>query len=124
MRELLLGAPHLHYQINIAPVNAQIERGGANHLLERTDNHGALDLAPLFRRQRAMVRCNEQQIIIDHSQPLKQQLGRVVRIDEQQDSLVLLDGFLEVGMRVIGRMPDPGDPLFARQNLQHRQCAT
>ena len=50
-----LGRAHLNHAIDIAPVNAEIQAGGANKCAQLASCHRALNLAPRLYRQRSMM---------------------------------------------------------------------
>ena len=51
-------------EVDITPVNAEIERGGADHGFEASGSHGGLDLAALFDIERAMVEGDGKRVFI------------------------------------------------------------
>lgn len=60
-----LGRGQLDHQIDVAPVDAQVQRRGAHHGLEVAARHGRLDLASLLGGQRAVVQGDRQIVLID-----------------------------------------------------------
>lgn len=70
-----LGRADIHHEIDIAPVDAEIERGGANDGAKRARRHCRLHLAPLADVERAVVQGNRQIVVVDVPQRLKQGFG-------------------------------------------------
>ena len=60
-RRTFPGAPTLMTQIDIAPVDAEVERRGTYHRAQLARCHGILDLAPLRHVERAMMQRDGQQ---------------------------------------------------------------
>lgn len=79
-----LGRADVNNEIDIAPVDAEIERGGCNHCLQFPRRHGAFHLAPLGRRQGAMVKRDWQVLSVHPPQLLKQQFSLHSCVDENQ----------------------------------------
>ena len=59
------GCTDMDYQINAAPVNAQIEGGCAHYGAQGPRCHGRFDLAPSLARQRSVMQGYFQIIMID-----------------------------------------------------------
>ena len=78
-------------QIDIAPVDAEIERRGGNNGAQPVVGHGRLDLAALANIERAMMQGDRQIVVIDRPELLKQQFRLRAGIDEEQRRLVRLD---------------------------------
>ena len=66
---------------------------------------------------------NGQHVLIDVPKALEQHFRLAAGIDEKQCRLVPLDHLVEFAMRVIGRMPGPGQPLLGLENGQFRRGA-
>ena len=107
-------------QVDVAPVDAEVERRGTDHCPQPALRHGRLDLAPLFHRQRAVMHGDGQHVLIGRPQLLEQHFGLAARVDEQERRLVLLDGAVEVGDGVKRGVPGPGDHLGGLQDLDMR----
>ncbi len=60
-----LGRGQLDDQVHVAPVDAEVEGGGADHCAKLTPRHGGLDLAPLFGRERAVVQGDGQAVVVE-----------------------------------------------------------
>ncbi len=97
---------HMNDEIDIAPVDAEIERRGGDNRAQRARRHRRFHLAALQGVERAVVQTDRQSEIVDAPQVLKQQLRLHARIDEQQAEAVRLDGRVNLADGVARRMPD------------------
>ena len=64
MRRRALGRADLHHEIDVAPVDAEIERRGRDHRLQHAGDHGALDLAALLDRERAVMQRDGEAVLV------------------------------------------------------------
>ena len=103
-------------EIDVAPVDAEVERGGGDHGLERAGRHGRFHLAAARGIERAVMQGDRQVVVVDAPQLLEQQLGLAARVDEHQRQVVRLDGREDLGQRVAGGVPGPGQ---RRLGLHH-----
>ena len=110
----------MNHQIDVAPVNSQIQRRSRDHRPEFIAPHRSLHPPPLRRVQGAMMQRDRQAVVVDPPQLLKQQLRLAAGIDEDQRGAVILDGLVDVGNRVARRMPRPGNSLLAFENRDQR----
>ena len=78
-------------QIDIAPVDAEIERRCAHHRAQLAGGHGVLDLAALRNVERAVMQRDGEIVVVDAPQFLEQQFGLAAGVDEDQRRLVRLD---------------------------------
>ena len=83
-----LGRADMDDQIDVAPVDAEIEGRGADHRAELAGGHRRLDLAPLAGVERAVMERDRQALRVDAPQLLEDQLGLAARVDEEQRHLV------------------------------------
>ena len=102
------GRANIDDEIDIAPVDAEIERRGAHHGAELALHHGRLDLAPLRHVERAVMERDRQVSVVVAPQLVKQHLGLRARIDEDQRHAVGVDRPIDFGQRVARRVPGPG----------------
>ncbi len=98
-------------EIDIAPVDAEIEGRGAHHRLEAAVGHRRLDLAPLGGIERAMMQRDRQVILVGLPQLLEQQLGLAAGVDEQQRQAVRLHGGVDLRHGIARGVPGPGQRL-------------
>ena len=75
-------------EIDIAPVDAEIERGGADHRLQPPGRHRRLDLAALRGVERAVMQRDRKAVVVDAPQLLEQHLGLAAGVDEHQRGAV------------------------------------
>jgi hypothetical protein len=59
-----LGRGQLDDQVDVAPVDAHVQRRGADHGPQLAARHGRLDLAPLLGRQAAVVQGDGQVVVV------------------------------------------------------------
>uniref|UniRef100_A0A0N4ZZC8 LigA n=1 Tax=Parastrongyloides trichosuri TaxID=131310 RepID=A0A0N4ZZC8_PARTI len=118
-----LGRGQLDHQIDVAPVDAQVQRRGADHGLQVAARHRRLDLAPLLGGQRAVVQGDGQVVLIDRPQRLEHELGLPAGVDEDQAEPCLPDGVVNLGDGVDAGVARPGHAAFADQHIHHRRRA-
>ena len=112
-REAPFGAPTLIDQIDVAPVDAEIERRRADHRAQFARRHRVFDLAALRDVERAVMQRDGEIVVVDAPQLLEQELGLAARVDEDQRGLVPLDQIVDLAERVARRMARPGQ-MFLR----------
>ena len=78
-------------EIDVAPVDAEIERGGTDHRAQPAFGHRAFDLAALADIERAVMQRDGEAVVVDAPQFLKNHLGLHAGVDEHQRGLVRLD---------------------------------
>ncbi len=71
-------------EVHVAPVDAEVERGGGDHGFQRAGGHRRFDLAAAGGVERAVVQGDRQAVIVDAPQLLEQQLRLAARVDEHQ----------------------------------------
>ena len=77
-------------QIDIAPIDAKIQRARADDGLERASHHCRLHLFTLRAVQRAVVNANRQAIVVGQPQIVEKDLGLCAGVVENQRGVVLL----------------------------------
>ena len=107
-----LGRAHLDHQIDVAPVDAEIERRGRHHGAQLARRHRRLDLAALLDRERAVMQADRQIVVVDPPQPVEDQLGLGARVDEDDRGLVLADDVVDLGHRVAAHVAAPRQALL------------
>ena len=98
-------------EIDIAPVDAEIERRGADDRAQAAGRHRRLDPAALARVERAVVQRDRQGVLVDAPELLEDGLGLRARVDEDERHLRRLDRGIDFGDRVRGAMARPGQML-------------
>ena len=83
-------------EIDVAPVDAEIERGGADHGAQPARGHRVLDLAALRHVERAVMQRDREVVVVDAPQLLEDHLGLAAGVDEHQRRLVLLDQLVDL----------------------------
>ena len=112
-----LGRADVDHEIDVAPVDPEIERGGADDRAQSPRRHRAFNLAALGNVERTVVECNREAVVVDPPQRLKDHLGLHARVDEHQRRGVALDQIVDVLERVAGRVPGPRQ---FRVGIEHR----
>ena len=87
-------------EIDVAPVDAEIERRGADDAAQLTRGHRILDLAALRDVERAVMQGDGEVVVVHAPQLLKQKLGLAADVDEHQRGLVALDQIVDLSQRV------------------------
>ena len=118
-----LGRPHLDDEVDIAPIDAEIEAGGGDDGAQPAGGHGVLGLAPRLRRQRSVVDADRQRLVILGPQVAKDDLRDRPRVDEDDGQPRLFDAAHDGARRPAAIVPGPGDAVFGHDDLHHRRCA-
>ena len=113
-----LGRAHLDDQVDVAPVDAEIEAGGRDQAAQLARGHRRLDLAPGLDRQAAVVDPDRQPLLVLVPQFLEDQLGEPARVAEDERGLVLLDQPHDLGHGVIARVAAPRDLVLGDQDRE------
>jgi hypothetical protein len=116
-----LGRADIDDEIDISPVDAEIERGGADHGLEFACRHRRLDLAALLRIERAVMKRDRQIVLVDRPQRLEGEFRLHARVDEDQGQPVLLDRLVDVSHGVAGGVPRQRQMASAREDADARR---
>ena len=96
---------HIHHEIHIAPVDAEIERRGADHGLQLSRRHRLLDPAALRHVERAVMQRDGEPVVIELPEFLERVLRLQARVDEDQRRLVRSDDIVDRRHRQRRRMP-------------------
>ena len=113
-----LGRAHLDDEVDVAPVDAEVEAGGATSARSLPARHRRLDLAPRLEREAAVVDADRQRLVVDRPQVLEDQLGEAARVAEDERRLVLLDQLHHLARGVAARMAGPRDAVFGDQDRE------
>ncbi len=92
--------PYINDEIDGAPVDAEVERRGADHATQTAGGHGVFDAAALARIERTVMQSDRQRVLVDVPELLKDCLGLRARIDEDQRHVRRLDGSIDFGDRM------------------------
>ena len=106
-----LGRADIDDEIDVAPVDAEIERGGADHAAQPPGRHRVLDLAALGDVERAVMQRDGETIVVHAPEILEQHFGLAAGVDEDQRGLVALDELVDFAERMPRGMAGPGQPL-------------
>ena len=106
----------MHDEIDVAPVDAEIERRGGDDGAQLVAAHRRLHLPALLRLQRAVMQRDGQRILVDRPQFAEQKLGLRARVDEQKRRAVLADQFVDVRDGVARRMAGPRQATLGLQD--------
>ena len=86
-----LGSAHLHHQVDVAPVDAEVEAGGGDQRAQFAARHRAFDLAPRLLAERPVVHPDRQRVLVRGPQVLEDIFGQEARVGEDQRGPVALD---------------------------------
>jgi len=118
-----LGGGQLDDQVHVAPVDAEVQGGGADHGPQLAPGHGGLDLAPLLGGQRAVVERDRQVVLVQPPQLLEGELRLPAGVDEHQGRAGLADHVVDLGHGVLGGVARPGDLAVREQHVDDRRRA-
>jgi hypothetical protein len=107
---------HLHDQINIAPVNAEIEAGSAHQRAQFPPCHCVFDLAARLGGKAAVVDADGEVIGVFVPQALKDEFSQKPRVGEHQRGAVRFDQIIQPRHRPAPRMAAPRNAFFLRQH--------
>ncbi len=110
-------------EIDIAPVDAKIERRGRDHRLQGAGRHRGFDLAALSDVERAVVQGNGQVVGVGAPEVPEKLLGLEPRVDEEKGELRGLDGRVDLADGVAGAVASPGEALGRVQHGDVRRRA-
>jgi hypothetical protein len=103
-----LGRADIDHEIDVAPVDAEIERGRAHHRAQLPVRHRRLDLAALGDVERAVMERDGKTVVVDVPELLEDRLGLAAGVDEHERGLVALDELIDFAERMARRMAGPG----------------
>ena len=107
----------IDHQIDVAPVDAEIERRCGDDRAQPSGRHRVLDLAPLADVERAVMQRDRQIVVVHPPQLLEDQLGLAARVDEDQRHFVPLDQRVDFAQRMARGVAGPGQPFGG---VEHR----
>ena len=104
-------------EIDVAPVDAEVERRRRDDGAQAVRLHRLLDAPALADIERAVMQRDRQVVLVDAPELGEQQLRLAARIDEEQRGLVPLHQLVDFGDGIARRMPLPRHALAG---IQHR----
>ncbi|MCY1294807.1 hypothetical protein D9M70_441210 [compost metagenome] len=102
----------MHDEIDVAPVDAEVERRCGDDSAQPVLGHRRLDLAALGDIERTVMQRDRQIVVVDRPEFLEEQFRLAAGVDEEQGGAVLLDRGVDIGDGVARRVPGPGHVLF------------
>ena len=108
-------------EIDVAPVDTEVERGGADHAAQLAGRHRVLDLAALGDVERAVMKRNGEAVVVHPPEILEQHFGLAAGVDENQRGLVALDQLIHFAERMARGMTGPGQALLGVEHLDNRR---
>ncbi len=105
-------------EIDVAPIDAKIERRGADDRLQPARRHGRLDLAALTGVERAVMQRDRQRFFIAPPQLLKDIFGLRPRIDEDEGQFRGPDRGVDFAESMPRAMSGPGQKLPGVENAK------
>ena len=115
-----LGRGELDHEVHRPPVDAEVERRGADHRAQLAPRHGGLDLAPLFGRERPVVQRDRKALVVELPQRLEGELGLEAGVDEDERGRGPVDRLVDLGHGVARRPAAPGHGLLRNQHVHDR----
>ena len=103
------GRTHLDDEIDIAPIDAEIEAGGADERAQPARRDRRLDLASRLDREAAMVDADRERLLVRRPQFLEDELGEPARVAEDERRAVRLDLLHDLGGGPFAAMAGPGN---------------
>ncbi len=103
-------------EIDIAPVDAEIERRGADDRAQAALGHGGFHLAPLARVERAVMQRDRQRVLVDAPQFLEDEFGLRARVDEDERHLRAFDRRIDFSQRMARAVAGPRQALLRVEN--------
>ena len=97
-------------EVDVAPVDAEVEGRGRHHGPQRVRLHRLLDAPPLADIERAVMQCDRQRLLVHAPQRLEHELGLHAGVDEDQRQPVRLDRGIDVADGMGGDVPRQRQP--------------
>ena len=94
-------------QIDIAPVDAEIERGGGDDGAQGAGDHRCFDLAAPGCIERTVMQGDRQRIVVDLPEGLEHGFRLAARVDKDQRQVRALDRRVNLGHRVARAVAGP-----------------
>ena len=110
-------------EVHRPPVDAKIKGRGADDGAQLSPGHRRLHLAPLLRREAAVVQGDGEVVVIEVPQSLEGDLRLEAGVDEDEGDAGPLDDVIDLGHGVAGGEAGPGHPILRDQHVHHRRGA-
>ena len=114
-----LGRADIDDEIDVAPIDTEIERGGADHATQFPGRHRVFDLAALGDVERAVMQGNGEAIVVHAPEILEQHFGLAAGVDENERGLVALDQLIHFAERMARGVARPGQAFPGVEHLDH-----
>ncbi len=118
-----LGRGELDDEVDVTPVDAKIQRGGANDGAQRALGHRRFDLASLLGGERTVVKGDRQVVVIQPPELLEGELGLEAGVDENERRAGFADRVIHLGHGVVGGVPRPRHLALGKQDIHDRRSA-
>ena len=118
-----LGRAHLDHEIDVAPVDAEVERRGRHHGAQPARRHRRLDLAALLDGKRAVMQADRQVLVVEAPQTVEGEFGLRTRIDEHDRGLVLADDIVDFRHGMLGHVAAPRQAILRIDDRDVGRCA-
>jgi hypothetical protein len=109
-------------EIDVAPIDAEVEGGSGDDTAQAVLGHCLLDLAALADIERTVMERDRQTVGVDLPQFLEQQFGLAARVDEQQRRPVGGDRLEDFADGIARRMAGPRHALARFQDRDFGLC--
>ena len=113
----------LDHLVHVAPVDAEVERGGRHHGAQPAFRHRGLDLAAQADLEAAMVHGDGQGGFVQPPQGREDQFRLGAGVDEDDRHPRALDAAVNLGRRGEAHMPAPGQAPFRQLQVEDRRGA-
>ena len=115
-----LRGSHLDDEIDITPIDTEIEAGCCHNGAQPARRHRRLDLLPRFGREAAVMDADRQRLVILGPQVAEDHLGDGAGVDEHDREPRLFDAPHDRLCRPAAIVAGPGDAVFGGDDLHHR----
>ena len=116
-----LGAGELDDEVDVTPVDAEIQGRGANDGAQGAARHRRLDPAPLLGGKRPVMQGNGQAVLVQPPELLEGELGLEAGVDENQRRARPPDRLVDLWHGVSGGVADPRHLPLREQHVHHRR---
>ena len=107
-------------KIDVAPVDAHVERGGRDNGPEAARGHRCFHLAPLADIERTVMQGNRQRVFVDAPEFLEHHLRLAAGVHKKQRDIVFFDELVDVADGIARGVAGPGHPFFTVEDRDIR----
>ena len=107
-------------EIDIAPVDAEIERRCRDNGAQLTGRHRGFDLLALSGVERSVMQADRQTVVVDPPEFLEGEFGLHARVDENERQLLRADGVVDFAHRVACGVARPRNVVLGFENFDYR----